>query len=169
MEGLQLGLATLAKPINLLMILIGCGAGTFIGMMPGLGPITAISLLIPLTYGLDPASAMILMAGVYYGAVFGGSTSSILLNAPGVASTVATSFDGHPLARQGKAGKALAIAAYASFSGGTIAAILLLFAAPLLASCLTTNQRGELSVVNCLDKDRNGGPSSRPPSIRLGN
>ncbi|MEE2775935.1 MAG: tripartite tricarboxylate transporter permease [Acidobacteriota bacterium] len=133
-EGLRAGLATLAEPINLLMILLGCGAGTFIGMLPGLGPITAIALLIPLTYGLEPASSLILMAGVYYGAVFGGSTSSILLNAPGVAGTVATAFDGHPLARRGHAGKALAIAAYASFSGGTFAAVLLLFAAPALAS-----------------------------------
>ena len=133
-DGLLSGLATLAQPINLLMVVLGCGAGTFIGMLPGLGPITAIALLIPLTYGLDPASSLILMAGVYYGAVFGGSTSSILLNAPGVAGTVATAFDGHPLARSGKAGKALAIAAYASFSGGTFAALLLLLAAPALAS-----------------------------------
>ncbi|MDX1383893.1 MAG: tripartite tricarboxylate transporter permease [Thermoanaerobaculia bacterium] len=133
-EGLLAGLATLARPVNLGMVVLGCASGTFIGMLPGLGPITAIALLIPLTYGLEPASALILMAGVYYGAVFGGSTSSILLNAPGVAGTVATTFDGHPLARQGKAGKALAVAAYASFSGGTLAALLLLFAAPALAS-----------------------------------
>ena len=82
-------------------------------MLPGLGPMTAIALMIPITYGLDPSAGLILMAGVYYGAVFGGSTSSILINAPGVASTVATSFDGYPIAK-GKAGKALAIAAYSS-------------------------------------------------------
>ena len=89
--------------------------------------------MIPLTYELDPASALILMAGVYYGAVFGGSTSSILINAPGESSSVATAFDGYPLARQGHAGKALAIAAYGSFAGGTIAAVFLLVAAPALA------------------------------------
>ena len=102
-------------------------------MLPGLGPISAIALMIPITYGFDPASGMILMAGVYYGAIFGGSTSSILVNAPGVAGTVATSFDGYPMAQQGKAGKALAIAAIASFAGGTIAAVMLMLAAPALA------------------------------------
>jgi putative tricarboxylic transport membrane protein len=121
-------------PINLLMVVVGCFAGTFIGMLPGLGPITAIALMIPITYGFDPSTGLILMAGVYYGAIFGGSTSSILINAPGVAGTVATAFDGYPMAQQGKAGKALAIAAYSSFSGGTIAAIFLLVAAPALAS-----------------------------------
>ena len=89
--------------------------------MPGLGPITAIALMIPISYGLDPAAGLIMMAGVYYGAVFGGSTSSILVNAPGVASTVATSFDGYPMARAGQAGRALAIAAYSSFVGGSLA------------------------------------------------
>ncbi len=82
----------------------------------------------------DPSAALILLAGVYYGAIFGGSTSSILINAPGVASTVATSFDGYPLARQGKAGKALTVAAIASFAGGSIGAILLMIFAPALAS-----------------------------------
>lgn len=132
-EGILQGLSTAASPINLLMVAVGCFVGTFIGMLPGLGPISAIALMIPITYGFDPATGMILMAGVYYGAIFGGSTSSILINAPGVAGTVATSFDGYPMARQGMAGKALAIAAYSSFAGGTIAAILLLVAAPSLA------------------------------------
>ncbi len=133
-EGLWIGLTTALQPLNLLMVVIGCFAGTFIGMLPGLGPISAIALMIPITYGLDPAAGLILMAGVYYGAIFGGSTSSILINAPGVAGTVATAFDGYPMARKGFAGKALAIAAYASFSGGTIAAVFLLLAAPALAT-----------------------------------
>ncbi len=133
LEGILSGAATAFTPINLMMVFVGCFAGTFIGMLPGLGPISAIALMIPITYGFDPASGMILMAGVYYGAIFGGSTSSILINAPGVAGTVATAFDGYPLARQGFAGKALATAAYCSFAGGTIAAILLLIAAPALA------------------------------------
>ena len=114
-------------------VIAGCLVGTFIGMLPGLGPITAIALMIPITYSIGADSGMILMAGVYYGAIFGGSTSSILINAPGVAGTVASSFDGYPLAKQGHAGKALAIAAYSSFIGGTIGAILLMVAAPLLA------------------------------------
>lgn len=132
-EGIASGLLTVFTPINLLMVIVGCFAGTFIGLLPGLGPITAIALMIPVTYGFDPSSGLILMAGVYYGAIFGGSTSSILINAPGVAATVATAFDGFPLAKQGQAAKALTVAAYCSFSGGTIGAILLLVAAPALA------------------------------------
>ncbi len=133
LDGILIGLSTAITPINILMVMAGCLVGTFIGMLPGLGPISAIALMIPITYGFDPASGMILMAGVYYGAIFGGSTSSILINAPGVAGTVATAFDGYPMARAGHAGKALAIAAYASFSGGSIAAVFLLIAAPSLA------------------------------------
>ena len=133
LEGIFAGLSTAVTPINLFMVTIGCFVGTFIGMLPGLGPISAIALMIPITYGFDPSTGLILMAGVYYGAIFGGSTSSILINAPGVAGTVATSFDGYPMAKQGHAGKALAIAAISSFSGGTIAAVFLLIAAPSLA------------------------------------
>ena len=133
MDGIWLGVTTALSVYNIFMVAIGAFAGTFIGMLPGLGPISAIALMIPVTYGMDPSSALILIAGVYYGAIFGGSTSSILINAPGVAGTVATSFDGYPMAKQGYAGKALAIAAYSSFSGGTIAAIFLLIAAPVLA------------------------------------
>jgi len=132
-EGILIGLKTALSFQNLLMVIIGCFAGTIIGMLPGLGPMTAIALMIPITYGFEPSTGLILMAGVYYGAVFGGSTSSILINAPGVPSTVATSFDGYPMAQQGKAGKALAIAAWSSFAGGTISVIFLLFAAPSLS------------------------------------
>jgi putative tricarboxylic transport membrane protein len=114
LDGIFSGLSTAVMPINLLMVTVGCFAGTFIGMLPGLGPITAIALMIPITYGFDPSTGLILMAGVYYGAIFGGSTSSILINAPGVAGTVATAFDGYPMAQKGQAGKALAIAAYSS-------------------------------------------------------
>lgn len=134
LDGIMTGLSTAVMPFNILMVVVGCFAGTFIGMLPGLGPISAVALMIPITYGLDPSSGIILMAGVYYGAVFGGSTSSILINAPGCASTVVTSFDGYPLAQQQQAGKALALAAYSSFTGGTIGALVLLFAAPALAS-----------------------------------
>lgn len=133
-EGILLGLNTAVSVNALMFLLAGCLAGTFIGMLPGLGPMTAIALMIPIASTLEPAVGIIMMAAVYYGAIFGGSTSSILINAPGVASTVATSFDGFPLARSGHAGKALAIAALASFAGGLIAAACLLLAAPLLAT-----------------------------------
>ncbi len=135
LEGLMIGLATAFSITNLLMVIGGCLIGTFIGMLPGLGPMSIIAIMIPVAVSIgDPSAALILLAGVYYGAIFGGSTSSILINAPGVASTVATSFDGYPLARQGKAGKALTVAAISSFCGGTIGAILLMIFAPMLAS-----------------------------------
>jgi putative tricarboxylic transport membrane protein len=133
LDGILLGLYTVATPTNLMLVLLGCLVGTFIGMLPGLGPISAIALMIPITYGFDPAAGMILLAGVYYGAVFGGSTSSILINAPGIAGTVASAFDGYPLARSGEPGKALAVAAYSSFAGGTLAAVMLIIAAPVLS------------------------------------
>ncbi len=133
-DGILLGLETVLTPFNLMLVLMGCAIGTIIGMLPGLGPISAIALMIPVTYGFDPSSGMILLAGVYYGAIFGGSTSSILINAPGVAGTVATAFDGYPMANQRKEpGRALATAAWASFAGGTLAALLLLLAAPWLS------------------------------------
>ncbi|MDB9917498.1 tripartite tricarboxylate transporter permease [Pseudomonadales bacterium] len=133
LDGLFIGLQTVLTFHNLILVFAGCATGTLIGMLPGLGPITAIALMIPITYGFNPSSGMILLAGVYYGAIFGGSTSSILINAPGVAGTVATAFDGYPIARNGQPGKALAIAAYSSFAGGTLAALLLAGTAPFLA------------------------------------
>ncbi|WP_425037873.1 tripartite tricarboxylate transporter permease [Primorskyibacter sp. S187A] len=135
LEGILLGLQTALSFQNIIMVIGGCLIGTFIGMLPGLGPMSIIAIMIPVAISMgDPAAALILLAGVYYGAIFGGSTSSILLNAPGVAGTVASSFDGFPMARQGKAGKALTIAAIASFCGGTIGAILLMIFAPALSS-----------------------------------
>ena len=135
LDGILLGLTTALSVQNLFLVIMGCIIGTLIGMLPGLGPMSIIAIMIPIAIGIgDPASAMILLAGVYYGAIFGGSTSSILINAPGVASTVATSFDGYPMARRGEAGKALTIAAISSFIGGTIGAILLMIFAPALSS-----------------------------------
>lgn len=132
------GLATALSLYNLLIVAVGCAIGTFIGMLPGLGPISIIAIMIPFAIQLgDPAAALIMLAGVYYGAIFGGSTSSILINAPGVAGTVATSFDGYPMAKSGQAGKALTIAAVASFCGGTIGALLLFVFAPVLAGAAT--------------------------------
>ena len=135
LDGILLGLTTALTFQNLIMVVAGCLIGTFIGMLPGLGPMSIIAIMIPVAINIgDPTTALIMLAGVYYRAIFGGSTSSILINAPGVAGTVATSFDGYPMARQGKAGKALTIAAIASFSGGTIGAILLMGFAPALAT-----------------------------------
>ena len=135
LEGILLGLEAALSLQNLMMVVAGCLIGTIIGMLPGLGPMSIIAIMIPVAIKIgDPSAALILLAGVYYGAIFGGSTSSILINAPGIAGTVATAFDGYPLARQGKAGKALTIAAISSFAGGTVGAVLLMGFAPALAS-----------------------------------
>ena len=135
LEGLLTGLEASFSLQNIIMVVLGCLIGTFIGMLPGLGPMSIIAIMIPIAITIgDPSAALILLAGVYYGAIFGGSTSSILLNAPGVAGTVATSFDGYPMARRGQAGKALTVAAIASFAGGTIGAVLLMVFAPALSA-----------------------------------
>ena len=118
---------------GLLMVTVGCVVGTIIGALPGLGPITAIAVMIPMLSNFNPAYGMILMAGIYYGAIFGGSTSSILINAPGVAGVVATAFDGYPMTQRGESGKALCIAAIASFAGGTLSVIGLMLLAPVMA------------------------------------
>ncbi|PIE45401.1 MAG: tripartite tricarboxylate transporter TctA [Gammaproteobacteria bacterium] len=144
LEGILAGIVTAFSIKNLIMVILGCLIGTFIGMLPGLGPMSIIAIMIPIAIKLgDPSAALILLAGVYYGAIFGGSTSSILINAPGVAGTVASSFDGYPMTQQGKAGKALAIAAIASFAGGTVGAILLMIFAPWLSSFAIAFQSSE--------------------------
>jgi len=135
LDGMLLGLETAFTFQNLFFAALGCFIGTIIGMLPGLGPMSVVAIMIPVSLQIgDPSTTLILLAGVYYGAIFGGSTSSILINAPGEAAVVATAFDGYPMARKGQAGKALTIAAISSFSGGTIGVVLLMFFAPALAS-----------------------------------
>jgi len=118
---------------NLLYCLIGCIVGTLVGVLPGLGPIAGIALLIPATFGLNPTSAIIMLAGIYYGAMYGGSTTSILLNVPGETASVITCIDGYQMAQKGRAGPALAIVAIGSFIAGTIGVFGLVFLAPPLA------------------------------------
>ncbi len=118
---------------NLAYCLIGAIVGTLIGVLPGIGPIAGIALLIPATFGLNPTSALIMLAGIYYGAMYGGSTTSILINVPGETASVITCIDGYQMAQQGRAGPALAISAIGSFIGGTIAIFGLTFLAPPLA------------------------------------
>ena len=118
LDGIIIGLTTAFTLQNIAFVIMGCLVGTFIGMLPGLGPMSAIALMIPVAASLEPSAGIILMAAVYYGAIFGGSTSSILINAPGVASTVATSFDGYPMAKAGKAGKALRVHTFISVEDG---------------------------------------------------
>ena len=132
-DGLLHGLQAAITPTNLLWLIVGCLLGTLVGILPGLGPPATISILLPLATGFDPATGLIMMAGIYYGAKYGGSTTSILLNIPGESSSVVTCIDGYEMAKQGRAGKALGIAAIASFVAGTIGVIGLTFLAPLAA------------------------------------
>ena len=130
------GFTVAFHPLNFALVLFGCFAGTLIGALPGIGPINGVAILLPIAYGLQmpPESAIILLAGIYYGAEYGGRISSILLNVPGDAGAVMTALDGNPLAKRGEAGRALAISAIASFGGGTLAVILLTVFGPPLAA-----------------------------------
>ncbi len=131
------GFAVCLQPINLWYTLVGCFLGTIVGVLPGIGPTAGIALLIPVTYGMNPTSALIMMAGIYYGAKYGGSTTSILIRTPGEAASVMTCIDGYAMALKGRAGAALAVSAIGSFIAGTIGVVALtLFALPLTAMAL---------------------------------
>lgn len=135
LQGLASGFSLAFTPVNLLFAFIGAVLGTAIGVLPGLGPAATISLLLPLTYAMgSPVTSIIMMAGIYYGAMYGGSTTSILLNIPGESASVVTCIDGYKMAKQGRAGAALGIAAVGSFIAGTIGVIGLTFLAPPVAA-----------------------------------
>ena len=127
------GFALVVEPKNLLYCLVGVLIGMVIGVLPGLGPAATIAILLPITYTIDPVSAIIMLAGIYYGAQYGGTITSVLLRLPGEASSVVTVFDGYALAKQGKAGTALGIAAIGSFVGATISIVGLTLLAPVVA------------------------------------
>jgi len=128
LQGFQIGFS----PINLLYCFVGVLLGTLIGVLPGIGPGAAIALLLPTTFRVSPVSAIIMLAGIYYGAMYGGSTTSILVNIPGEAASVVTTLDGYQMARKGRAGQALGIAAFGSFIAGTLSVLgLMILAVPL--------------------------------------
>ncbi|MFF7649587.1 tripartite tricarboxylate transporter permease [Streptomyces sp. NPDC007983] len=127
------GFGTALSPINLLWAAVGVLLGTAIGVLPGIGPAMAVALLLPVTYGLDPTAAFIMFAGIYYGGMFGGSTTSILLNTPGETAAVVAAMEGHPMAKSGRGAQALAAAAIGHFAGGMIGTTLLVFLAPTVA------------------------------------
>jgi len=131
--GLGQGFAVALQPINLLYCFIGVFIGTLVGVLPGIGPVSAMSLLLPVTLSGTPESGIIMMAGIYYGSMYGGSTTSVLVNIPGEAASVVTCIDGHAMAKQGRAGPALGIAALGSFAAGTFALVALMLVAPALA------------------------------------
>jgi putative tricarboxylic transport membrane protein len=122
------------QPINFMFCFIGVLIGTLVGVLPGLGPVAAMSLLLPVTFNVAPVSAIIVLSGIYYGAMYGGSTTSILVNIPGEAASVITCLDGYQMARQGRAGPALGIAAFGSFIAGTLSIVGLMFIGPFLAA-----------------------------------
>jgi putative tricarboxylic transport membrane protein len=131
-ESLRLGLETAFTPTNLLFCLLGVALGTAVGVLPGIGPTATIAMLLPITFSFEPVTSLIMLAGIYYGAQYGGSTTAILINLPGESSAAVTAIDGHEMARRGRAGPALATAALGSFFAGTVGTIVLaLFAAPL--------------------------------------
>jgi len=130
---LLMGLSVAISPINLVYLFIGVMVGMIVGIIPGFGPSAALAILLPVTFGMDPTGAVIMLAAIYYGSMYGGTITSILLNTPGESSTVASTFDGYPLAQQGRAGPALVMQAVASFVGGTFGVILITVLAPLFA------------------------------------
>ena len=126
------GFSVACQPVNLLFAFLGSVAGTLVGVLPGLGPTAAMAILLPVTFGMSPIGGMIMLAGIYYGAQYGGSTTSILVNIPGEAASVVTCLDGYQMARQGRAGPALGMSAFGSFIAGTIGVLGLSFLAPPL-------------------------------------
>ncbi|MEY4909189.1 MAG: hypothetical protein RL260_2907 [Pseudomonadota bacterium] len=133
-DQLMQGFLTAGTPINLLWALVGCTLGTAVGVLPGIGPATAVAMLLPITLKVEPTASMIFFAGIYYGAMYGGSTTSILLNTPGEAGSMVTALEGNKMAKNGRAGAALATAAIGSFVAGTIATVLVTLFAPIVAT-----------------------------------
>ena len=133
LDSIVLGFSNSLCLINILYCLLGVVVGTAVGVLPGLGPVSSIALLLPLTYRIDVLPAIIMLAGIYYGVQYGGTITSILVNIPGEASTVVTCLDGYQMAKKGRAGAALGIAAFGSFIAGTFSIFVLMLLAPPLA------------------------------------
>ena len=132
-QNIVAGFSIAATPINLALCLLGCLIGTLIGVLPGIGPAATIALLLPVTFAIPPASAIIMLSGIFYGAMYGGSTTAVLVNIPGEAASAITCIEGYQMARQGRAGPALGMAAFGSFIAGTFGVLLLMFIAPPVA------------------------------------
>src|SRR5215207_9038108 len=133
-SGLITGFSVILTPANLYLCLLGSLIGTLVGVLPGIGPLAALALLLPVTFTLAPVSGLVMLSSIFYGAMYGGSTTSVLLNIPGEAASVVTCLDGHQMARQGRAGAALGIAAIGSFVAGSLGVVITTFFAPLIAA-----------------------------------
>jgi putative tricarboxylic transport membrane protein len=154
LHNLYIGFSVALAPHVLLYAFVGCVVGTLVGVLPGIGPLAGISLLLPASFGLDATSAIVLLAGIYYGAMYGGSTTSILMRIPGEAASVMTCIDGYEMTRRGRAGPALAIAAVGSYIAGTVSVVGLMLLAPPLASFLwralrSASDRPSISPSSC--------------------
>lgn len=149
-SNLMSGFQLVMQPLNFLYCFIGVFVGTLIGVLPGIGPVGTMAILLPITFGISPATGVIMLAGIYYGAQYGGSTTSILVNIPGEASSVVTCLDGYQMARQGRAGPALGISALGSFIGGTFSVIALMFLAYPLAEAALKFGPPEYFALMCL-------------------
>src|SRR6476661_5886034 len=134
LHSLYLGFSVALQPANVWYAFLGCLVGTLVGVLPGIGPLAGISILLPVTFGLNATQANIMLAGIYYGSQYGGSTTSILMRIPGEASSVMTCIDGYAMAKKGRAGAALCIAAVGSWIGGTVGLLVLTLVAPPLAT-----------------------------------
>ena len=146
-DNLAAGIMAVLTPGNMLLLLAGVMLGMIVGVMPGLGPSAGLAILLPLTFTMDPTGAVVMLAAVYYGAMYGGTITSVLINTPGESATVASTFDGYPLAKAGRAGPALVMAAVGSFVAGTVGAILISIAAPVTASVAASFGPPELFLV----------------------
>src|SRR5256884_5343361 len=134
---LCMGFQVAANPFNILFCLLGALVGTLVGVLPGIGTVATIAMLLPITFNFDPVGALIMLAGIYYGAQYGGSTTAILVNIPGEVTAIVTTLDGHQMARQGRAGVALGIAAIGSFFAGCVSTLVIAaLAAPLVKLAL---------------------------------
>ena len=160
-DNLAIGFGVALTPANLGFAFIGAMVGTLIGVLPGIGPIATIAMLLPLTFHLEPVSGLIMLAGIFYGAQYGGSTTAILVNLPGETSSVVTCIDGHQMARQGRAGAALAVAAIGSFFAGCISTALIAGFAPPLAKVGQSFGAPEYFSLMLLGLDRRGGAGAR--------
>jgi TctA family transporter len=158
---LAVGFAVALTAANLLFALVGALIGTLIGVLPGIGPIATIAMLLPLTFHLEPTSGLIMLAGIFYGAQYGGSTAAILVNLPGETSAVVTCIDGHQMAKQGRAGAALAVAALASFFAGCVATLLIATFAPPLARIGQSFGSAGVLFADGARPDRRGRPRAR--------
>jgi putative tricarboxylic transport membrane protein len=157
LENLALGFDVALSLKNLTFAFLGALIGTAIGVLPGLGPTATISLLLPLTFGVEPTTAIILLAGIYYGSQYGGSTTAILLNLPGEISAVVTAIEGNKMAQQGRAGAALAAAALGSFFAGTVATVVVAASGPLLTSVALSFGPADYFALMALESMQNRG------------